>query len=326
MRFATCFLSLAVLPVIVSAHHSFSIYDRSVVHELEGELVGVRWRNPHVMFTVRAEDDDGQLQDWEVESAAVYVVERSGVQESMLDGVEYVKIAGWRSRDNSTMQVTNILLPDGKEILLSAHVSERWSDDVAGGQLAGERVNRAELDLFRVWSIEDIGGYGRSVEESDIILTDSAKAILAASPELDVCDPQGMPAIMRNPLPIEFVDNGSTIELQMNTFGVVRTIHMSDIADEATIPLSKFGYSVGERTGDTLEVRTTRVGWPYYDDNRTPQSENVVITEEFTLVDDKTRLNYSVTATDTDSFIEPITTRWYWADIGEGDVEITRCE
>lgn len=325
MKFATFVLTLSVLPMAVHAHHSFAIYDRSVIHEIEGELVDVRWRNPHVTFTVRSAGSDGQLQDWEIEAAAVYVVERSGVQESMFDGVEYVKAAGWRSPDRSAMQVTNLLLPGGKEILLSGNASNRWSDDFAGGQLAGERVDRADLDLYRVWSIENFGRYGRSVEQSEIRLTEAANARMTAF-ELDVCQPQGMPAIMQNPLPIEFIDNGETIDLRLNSFGVLRTIHMDDEPPDEAMPASELGYSVGRRVGDTLEVRTTRVGWPYYDDTGTPQTDSVEIVELFTLVDDKTRLNYSQTVTDPDSFLEPVTVSWYWADIGEDQLQITGCE
>ena len=74
MRFvAEILVGLLVLPALVAAHHSTAEYDRSAVHELEGELVGVRWRNPHVMFTVRVNRPDGEVEDWELASAAVYV-------------------------------------------------------------------------------------------------------------------------------------------------------------------------------------------------------------------------------------------------------------
>ena len=49
------------------------------------------------------------------------------------------------------------------------------------------------------------------------------------------------------------------------------------------IPLSDLGYSAGRWVGDTLEVRTTRVGWPYVDDDGRPQSTNVEILERFAL-------------------------------------------
>ena len=153
MKLATFILALAVVPMVVRAHHSSAEYDRSAIHEIEGELVAVRWRNPHVMFTLRTVGPNGQAQDWELESSAVYVVERSGVQESLFAGGGHVIAAGWRSPDRTAMRVTNLLLPNGEEILLTGVIGNRWSDDFSGGRLAGERVDRADRDLYRIWSI-----------------------------------------------------------------------------------------------------------------------------------------------------------------------------
>ena len=148
-----------------------------------------------------------------------------------------------------------------------------------------------------------------------------------ASPfDLDPCVPQGMPSIMQNPLPVEFIDNGDKINLRLTSFGVLRTIHMDGESSRDSIPVSNLGYSVGRRRGDTLEVRTTRVGWPYYDDIGTPQTESVEIMERFSLADGKSRLMYSQTVTDPQSYLEPLTTSWNWVDIGEDNVAVTGCE
>jgi hypothetical protein len=326
MKIATFVLALAILPIVARAHHSLAEYDRTSIFEIEGELVAVRWRNPHVMFTVRVAGLNGQLQDWELESSAVYVVERSGVQESLFAGGGHVKAAGWRSPDRSAMRVTNLLLPSGEEILLTGVVGNRWSDDYSGGRLAGERVDRADLDLYRVWSIEDLGKYSQSVQQSEVQLTATGQQKMAAEFTLDLCSPQGMPSIMQNPLPIEFINNGDTINIRLVSFGVVRTIHMGGASSVELMPLSDLGYSVGRRTGDTLEVRTTRVGWPYYDDLGTPQTNNVEIMERFSLLDGKSRLSYRQTVSDPASFLEPLTTSWDWVDIGEDQVEVTECE
>ncbi len=42
-----------VLVTPTLAHHSVAGYDRTTLHEIEGTLVDVRWRNPHVTFIVR---------------------------------------------------------------------------------------------------------------------------------------------------------------------------------------------------------------------------------------------------------------------------------
>lgn len=325
MRLTFISAALAVLPVLVSAHHSVAEYDRSAIREIEGELVDVIWRNPHVRFTVRAPGSDGQLHDWELETSTVYVLGRSGLDGSRFPDSGRVRAAGWASRSRAAMRVTNMLLPDGTEVLLAGAAGNRWSDDYAG-ELINARADRAERDLFRVWSTENPGTYGQTLEQSEIRLTETAHARMARSVEFDPCVPQGMPSLMYNPLPIEFVEIGDTIELRMTAFGVVRTIHMKEGVNGAAVEPSDLGYSVGRRSGDTLEVRTRRVSWPYFDDNAVPQTENVEILERFSLVDGKSRLVYNQTVTDSESFVEPITASWDWIDIGEEALGINRCD
>jgi hypothetical protein len=224
------------------------------------------------------------------------------------------------------MRETNLLLPDGVEILLAGAAGNRWSDEFTGGQLVDERVDRGDLDLYRIWSIEDPGKYSQSLQQSEIWLTDEARSRMTGSVEFDPCVPQGMPSIMQNPLPIEFIDQGNRIDLRLTSFGVLRTIHMTDESDDESIESSELGYSIGRREGDTLEVRTTRVSWPYFDDNGIPQTENVEIVERFSLLDGKNRLAYSQTVIDPESFQAPVTASWDWIDIGEDAIEVTRCE
>ena len=90
MTFRSVLLGLLLAPAALSAHHSFAEYDRTVVNELEGELVDVRWRNPHVMFTVRTEDSAGKAGDWTLETSAVYVLERAGITQNMFSAGEHI--------------------------------------------------------------------------------------------------------------------------------------------------------------------------------------------------------------------------------------------
>ena len=317
--------ALLALPMLASAHHSNAEYDRDFVREIEGQLIEVAWRNPHVQFIVRAPGDDGRMHDWELETSTVYVLGRLGLDGSRFPESGTVRAAGWASRTRPAMRVTNMLLPDGTEVLLAGAPGNRWSDDYAG-ELVNARANRAERDLFRIWSAENPGTFGRTIEQSEILLTETARASMEGGVEFDPCVPQGMPTLMYNPLPIELVERNETIELRMTAFGVVRTIHMSADANDAMIAPSDLGFSVGRRVGDTLEVRTTRVSWPYFDDNGTPQSENVELLERFSLIDDKSRLTYDLTVTDPDYFVDPITASWEWVDIGEETLGVNRCE
>ncbi len=105
-----------------------------------------------------------------------------------------------------------------------------------------------------------------------------------------------------------------------------RTIHLTAPENLAEIPFSDLGYSVGRWDGDTLEVRTTRVGWPYIDDEGRPQSENVEILEQFAIIDNGSRLDYRQTVIDPQTLIEPMSTGLIYADIGETALSSVSCE
>ena len=84
------------------------------------------------------------------------------------------------------------------------------------------------------------------------------------------CEPVGMPGVMATPYPFEFRNHGSWIQLLgfSNNARIDRTIHMDGGAGEATPEPGRFGYSIGRWERDNrLEVRTTRIDWPYFDDS-----------------------------------------------------------
>jgi len=327
MKNAILVLGTLVLSAQGWTHHSFADYDRSVVREMEGELVDVRWRNPHVVFTVRVAEPDGGTMDWELETGAFYLLERRGLEEEMFPVNERVRVAGSASATRAgRMQVSNMLLPTGEEVVFGGGGSPRWAGAAVAGEWNSEIVDRRHLGLFRVWSLANLGPYGRANRAMGEQLAAATRVEPPPAPDLDPCLPMGMPAAMISPLPVEFVDRGDSVELRLTGFGNVRNIVLSgEVAGDA-VPLSDLGYSTGQWVGQTLEVQTTRVGWPYVDDAGTLQSENVEITEEFALLDDGNRLRYTQTITDPESFTEPLTVSWDWIDIGEENLNPVTCE
>jgi hypothetical protein len=154
----------------------------------------------------------------------------------------------------------------------------------------------------------------------EIRLTEEAQEKMASAVNFDPCVPQGMPGVMANPLPIEFINRGDHIDLQLTAFAVLRRIDMTTRADPDSVPSSDLGYPVGRWAGDTLEVRTTRVSWPYLDNAGRPQTENAEILERFSLTDGRNRLNYTQTVTDPASLFEPL--EWPTPYIYETPVEL----
>ena len=308
-------------------HHSFADYDRGEVRELEGELVNVRWRNPHVVFTVRVVEPDGEATDWQLETGAFYLLERRGLEAAMFPVNERVRAAGSVSTTRAgRMQVSNMLLPSGEEVVFGGGGSPRWADASAGDGWNSEIVDRRHLGLFRVWSVEGLGTYGPAVQSMSAQFAASTGAGPTTEPGPDPCLPMGMPPAMISPLPVEFVDRGDSIELRLTGFGNVRSIELAPVDDPEAVPLSDLGYSIGRWTDQTLEVRTTRIGWPWLDDAGRPQSDRVEIQEEFALLDDGDRLRYTQTIVDPESLTEPVTVTWDWIDIGEENLGSVQCE
>jgi hypothetical protein len=316
-----------LIPCAAQAHHSNVEYDRSVLRELEGELVGVAWANPHIAFRLRTVNDAGGVEDWELTGLPVALLEKAGLSKSMFAVGDRVKAAGYVSRRRAAMQVNNMLLPNGEEALFYPDSRLRWSDKPAGGEWARESVSGERRGLYRIWSVADVGAYLATARAVTFKLTPQAQAKMAASPPtLDVCKPQGMPGFMLNPLPFGFVDRGDRIEMRHASFGVVRTIHLTDRRDPDQAALSDLGYSVGRWVGDTLEVRTTRIGWPYVDDEGRPQTDGVEVIERFSLLNDSSLLRYTQTVADAVSLVEPMTVSWDLFDAGDEAIEPVQCQ
>jgi hypothetical protein len=308
-------------------HHSNAEYDRSALRELEGELVGVAWVNPHVAFKLRTVNGAGAVEDWELGGLPINLLERSGLSASMFAVGDRVKAAGYPSRRRPAMLVNNLLLPNGEEALFYPQSRLRWSDKAVGGQWARESVSGGRGDLYRIWSVASVGTYLATALAVEFELTPEAQAkMAAATPTWDVCKPQGMPGFMLNPHPFGFVDRGDHIDMPNTSFSVVRTIHMTDQRDPATIALSDLGYSVGRWLGDTLEVRTTRIGWPYLDDDGRPQTESVEVVEQFSLLNEGRLLRYTQTVTDPESLVEPMTVSWDMIDAGDSEIRPVKCD
>lgn len=140
------------------------------------------------------------------------------------------------------------------------------------------------------------------------------------------CEPEGMPRIMMNPNPFEFVNQGSEITLRSQLYAVDRTIHLDRPASPEDAPASSLGYSLGHWEGNTLVVETTHVNWPWLDNNGTPQSEAVEFVERFSVSTDQTRLDYRLTVTDPATFSEPAVYERYWVGLVGATIRNFDCQ
>src|SRR5262245_27017065 len=172
--------SALLVPAAAGAHHSRTQYDGSEVQEIQGELISVSWANPHAIFGVRVTSASGETATWQLESwGSPYVLSRMGVSQDQFVVGSQVRLAGRASTlVKNRFLLTNMLRPDGTEVVLTTEGDTFWKD---GRQLGGraqwkdqEITTAAQEDrgLFRVWSTARMG----QARGNRIMLTQKALA------------------------------------------------------------------------------------------------------------------------------------------------------
>jgi len=295
------------------AHHATTVaYDTNNLGTIEGDVVSVFWRNPHVVLEIERVSASGIVEKWTAESGSPNSLQRIGLDSSVVSVGDHVTLYGALSRTGlPAMAAYTMTLADGREIPLWPQRAQSIGRGVPPAPFSSSAVAAGEREassIFRVWILPQVNF------ELDFALTPFAEAARAAwDPLVDDpalrCEPPGMPAMMDGPYPIQFIDEGETIRVRLEEWDGARTIHMQPDGDASQMPASHYGYSTGHWEGDTLVVRTTRVSAPYVDDLGTPFSEDAEIIERMTLSDDQRTLEYEATVTDPRIFSRPATLR-----------------
>ena len=323
-------LCLFWLPVMGGTHHAVSgNYDTSRVIELEGEVTDILWRNPHVQVSLRVMDGSGSAQDWQMATTSLSNLRRWQIDASFIEVGETIRVAGNPAiRTEHGLYIRNILTSGGEEVLLGGNVQPVWTGDRVIEMAESRRLgvgdtSRPELGIFRVWSTppgiptlipRDMG----ITAEGRANLTPSALQsvdafVWARDNPLRNCAPKGMPLIMHAPYPFQFVRDGENILWHNEEYDTIRTIHMAEGASAEGQPDSLLGYSVGHWEDDrTLVVTVTNMNWGHLDGQGIPSSTSAVGVERFEMTPQGDRLDYTMTYTDPENVIEPLTFRKHW--------------
>jgi len=333
--------SLLFFQVAQSHHSSLGLYDVDRIIEIEGIVTSVYWSNPHPRYTVAVRDDDGDEVEWDIEvGGAVSTLRLRGVTRDVVEVGDRVRIAGEAStRDRAELFAHNILLENGQEVLLGVRATPRWPAGLRGDFFrtppdeAIARDARARANgIFRVWSIDLVDRMSSRLYRKDSYpLTEAAEALQAqwnprASPYTG-CQSRGMPYLMHNAYPMEFVRQGDGILLRMEFYDAERVIHMNSEPPPASIPYSIYGHSTGRWDDDTLIVETTHVDVPFFDGgNGTPQSRAIHLIEYFIPNETEDRLDYRLIVNDPETFTEELELTTYYIWRPEISVEPFNCQ
>ena len=335
VRGALALAFLLVISITAQAHHaSITLYDREGDIEITGKVTKLSWANPHVRIQVTVTDDPARNGDWVLEAADASGLLRRGMPKGVINLGDTITAAGFPGKNGKkTIWTANILLADGREMLVYEYSKPRWGKEQNIGVTAVDMpvVARREdpsPDIFGVWfskagfdGNKDAGVWG-----GDIVLTPEASAIQSkydASKENPfISCTRGIPEIMTGFGPLEFSQEGDVVTLHFEEFDIIRPIHMGADAESKRPPVPKdikrgaVGYSAGHwEEGTTLVVKTTGMSFPYYDQSGLPQSASAEITEKWKLADEGNQLLYELTVVDPATFVKPVTQTktWNWA-------------
>ena len=287
-------------------------------------LADIAWRNPHILLEIATVGPDGNERVLSMEANSLYVFQRLGIERNDFEIGARIRIAARQStRRETDFLATNLLLANDREFLLSAASTPRWNAATTIGRIQTREEDarrQVALDgntgIFRVWSVPQPSGREWHVEPTQATLTARAEWNYLDNFSIR-CEPEGMPRIMLNPHPFEFVDEGDRVLVRIELYDRLRIIHMDRTAPPQDEPASDLGYSVGAWDEDTLVVTTTNVSWPYFDNFGTPQGPEATIVERYSLADGGARLDYEFTVTDSDAFEEPAAVTGHMMALGE---------
>jgi hypothetical protein len=340
---AACYAA-ALMTVVLSAggafaHHStLGVYDVDNVVEIEGTVTAVRWQNPHPTYSVAVADNGGTV-EWRVETGAISTLRLRGLERDFIQVGDWVRMAGEASnRGRPELFARNLLLPDGREVLISASSRPRWSRgdpsrlfEPEFDQRLAEQARREADGIFRVWTsvfgdTDSFPLYGAA----DYPMTERGAELKSAwdprtSPYL-TCGTKGMPYVMVTPYPIKLERRGEDIAIRFEEFNATRIIHMDGARTPDDEPFSPLGYSAGRWDGDVLVVETDRIDSPHFYGDGTPQSRAMRTVERFETSSDGSRLDYALHVEDPEIFSRPMDFDRYWAWKPEIGLEPFECE
>jgi len=114
-------LLMAAAPSL--SHHSFSAeFDIGRPVTFTGTVTRVEWTNPHAWIFLKAENDEGEVQDWAVELLGINNLMRRGLTRDSIRAGDVLIIEGYGARDGTNTANASVVsrAETGEEIWATA--------------------------------------------------------------------------------------------------------------------------------------------------------------------------------------------------------------
>jgi len=105
----------------VSAHHGAAAYDRTVTLTLKATVTEFVFKNPHIIISFDAPDDNGKTVHWSAEGGSSTGLARRGWTWKTLKAGDQVTVVGNPARgmegmESRVMALTRVILPNGEVV------------------------------------------------------------------------------------------------------------------------------------------------------------------------------------------------------------------
>lgn len=302
------------------AHHGAPGYDFTKPLNLEGSVVEVEWKNPHVYFTIDTgtRGADSKPRILEIECASPGQLVAFGTQRAILKPGTHVKVLAFgrlKDPDGANYKGATVTPPDGsvhflensiqrtlvKETVAAQALAGKWvpasvsnfSDyTTAEARARGTKGSNSEVVVKAQEAIDNVGG--ESATSCAKLAKDSVPFLSAAGGGIRAIEISDRMAVMR-------IENSSGI--------LKRDIDLTRTAHPANIAATPNGHSIGRWEGKTLVIDT--VGF-------TPtkvfpaQGARKHLVERLTLTDDRRHIRYELTVEDPDFYAAPFRFSMLW--------------
>lgn len=112
---------LLLLPGSVAGHHGYAAFDTKTVISMTGTVADFHWTNPHCIVDFDVKDDSGHVRTWHGELTSPAHLAPKGWSATTLESGDKITLTGYPGKNNvPSMWITQILLPDGKELKVEA--------------------------------------------------------------------------------------------------------------------------------------------------------------------------------------------------------------
>ena len=306
-------LLLALLPLAThtTGHHSRAPFLLDETFRVEGTVVELAWRSPHVYMVVDVPDGGGETTQWTFEGHSVAGLTRFGWQPDTFQVGELVAVVANPNRDPSKQfgLLDNVTSVDSRTYY-SFRIPEEAGGPPPRQALAGS------TDYSGAWNRRGtllqalVGGFGPPevypVNERGQALIDAYDP--GDSPSFD-CLPSSVPGITLSPYTHRWIREADRIVIEKDQTTAVRVIHLDGSGPSADWEPDTLGYSVGHFESDgTLVVKTTGFAPTRWGIARgLDSSARKRVIERFKLYDDDFGMDVSITVEDPEYLAAPYT-------------------